>query len=856
MLSVGMASAQIKTSDKYLQKEKSGNDIKVESTDSLEIELTIQAGTSCDSSIALGSCILATGYNELIDFPDFINFKTNEVSIGNFGVVFVKYTIAIPSFALEGTYISKVLYNIYRYSDLCTSISIIFKINIIPPKIPIADFIGSPLSIVEGGTVHFTDLSINAISAWEWNFGDGNVSTEKNPTHIYNLSGQYTVSLKSTGPAGSNTKIKLDYISVLPKGTAGVQSWDFQTIWGVSSPPLIDEQGTIYIGSVEHYLYAINPDGTEKWRFLAGGEINYSATGKDGTIYVSATNYLDAIDKEGIRLWSYPVYGDIYDLAVSADEIIYIVTKSDDNTLRAINEDGEMLWSLGLGWISSMPMHVSIAPDGTIYAFGYLANSSIVRLFAISPNGIVKWTRDTTPYGEYTTKVAIDRSGTIYLGGLSMFQAINPDGTDKWTYSNLHDRFYFEPTIGIKGEIYAVLGEDEGFMIRCFDTNGNIKWNFNIPEPLDLILSSVTVGADGILYFTALDSSLYALNSNGTINWKFKFKDCGEIETGNISSPAISDNKTLLIGYGDKFYAISTSSNGLADSPWPKGGQNNKNTGREINPAPYPISPLNNSLHVPLNMTLEWSTIAGATLYEIEIDTTENFSGKFIIRSQLSDTSIFIENLQLSTTYFWRVRANSSEGISHWSPIWSFNTLPNIPSVPILLSPINEANDQEINLLLSWNPVDDAETYYLEVSESSSFNTTIVNQSGLTSNEYSLQGLSINTTYYWRVNASNISGTSNWSEIWNFITTFTTGINKKDLLQVNVYPVPAINILNINGIQKEHSKVSIYTLDGVLVKQLIAKGIKEIDISNLISGTYIVRITNSQICFNTMIVKY
>src|SRR5262249_7172405 len=52
-------------------------------------------------------------------------------------------------------------------------------------------------------TVQFTDRSdVPAASAWEWNFGDGSTSTERNPVHTYLFGGQYDVRLRVTGQAG------------------------------------------------------------------------------------------------------------------------------------------------------------------------------------------------------------------------------------------------------------------------------------------------------------------------------------------------------------------------------------------------------------------------------------------------------------------------------------------------------------------------------------------------------------------------------------------------------------------------------------------------------------------------------
>ena len=51
------------------------------------------------------------------------------------------------------------------------------------------------------GTVVFTNKSENAVS-YSWDFGDDNVSTEKNPTHVYSSKGEYEVVLTATDNSG------------------------------------------------------------------------------------------------------------------------------------------------------------------------------------------------------------------------------------------------------------------------------------------------------------------------------------------------------------------------------------------------------------------------------------------------------------------------------------------------------------------------------------------------------------------------------------------------------------------------------------------------------------------------------
>ncbi|WP_157243372.1 PKD domain-containing protein, partial [Algoriphagus resistens] len=63
-------------------------------------------------------------------------------------------------------------------------------------------------------TVDFEDLSVGAES-WDWDFGDGNTSTDQNPSHIYENPGVYAVALTTTGGSCSKTITKTNYIQVI-----------------------------------------------------------------------------------------------------------------------------------------------------------------------------------------------------------------------------------------------------------------------------------------------------------------------------------------------------------------------------------------------------------------------------------------------------------------------------------------------------------------------------------------------------------------------------------------------------------------------------------------------------------------
>ncbi|MCZ2460255.1 MAG: PKD domain-containing protein [Chitinophagales bacterium] len=81
--------------------------------------------------------------------------------------------------------------------------------------IPTVDFTASPLTQCATQSVSFTDLSA-PVDQWQWSFGDGNSSSQRNPNHSYALPGRYTVMLIASNNGCPDTMIKTNYINVLP----------------------------------------------------------------------------------------------------------------------------------------------------------------------------------------------------------------------------------------------------------------------------------------------------------------------------------------------------------------------------------------------------------------------------------------------------------------------------------------------------------------------------------------------------------------------------------------------------------------------------------------------------------------
>ncbi len=82
-----------------------------------------------------------------------------------------------------------------------------------------ADFGGAPRSGQAPLAVQFSDLSTGPVSAWTWDFGDGNGSSASAPSHTYAASGAYDVRLTVRGTDGSSdTKTVPAFVSVTTGG--------------------------------------------------------------------------------------------------------------------------------------------------------------------------------------------------------------------------------------------------------------------------------------------------------------------------------------------------------------------------------------------------------------------------------------------------------------------------------------------------------------------------------------------------------------------------------------------------------------------------------------------------------------
>ncbi len=254
-------------------------------------------------------------------------------------------------------------------------------------------------------------------------------------------------------------------------GSTGTANWAFSAGAAIESSPTIGTNGNIYFGADNGTVYALNPTtGGANWTFSTGGNVVSSPSlGNDGTVYVSSEdgNVYALNGVLGTENWVFQSGAPIESSpAVGLNGNVYV--GSDDGTVYGLNgTTGAMIWERAVyaQFVNTSP---AIGPDGTVFIG---ANSNLGFFYAIDgATGAVKWNFASGQYVESSPAVAAD--GTVYFGGSTS------SGT---------------------GVIYALNG-----------TTGVQEWAFGTGDTSG-IFSSPAIGGDGTVYFGSNDGNVYAL---------------------------------------------------------------------------------------------------------------------------------------------------------------------------------------------------------------------------------------------------------------------------------------------------------------------------------------------------------
>ena len=493
--------------------------------------------------------------------------------------------------------------------------------------------------------------------------------------------------------------------------------WSFFTGAATSrNSPVIGLDGTIYINS-EETTFAITPDGKLKWMHQFHTTLHSTpALAKDGTIFISAQNgNLTALKSDGTNKWTVHPSSYIFSSpVVGPDNVVYFNSGTASSTLFAYSADGTQKWYAPLGNQShSTPV---LAKDGHIYV--PCAENTVT---AISTQGDFEWTKTYTSVPGYPVSAAIDEDGIIYFGTSSLF-AIQPNGAVKWKF-NAAGPSEVTCAFGPDGSIYFGSG-DKLYALR---SDGSLKWSFPAG---DNIRSPAAVGAEGAIYFGCDDEKLYALDPDGAQKWTMKLG--GPLR----SSPAIGSDGTIYIASeGGTVYAI----------------------GPEFEPPSAPVGP--GAATGPANVQLDWGAPAS--------DGNSSVTGYIVYRSVASGPFSPIATLGLNLTYTdlnvtngvlytYRMAAKNAYGEGAKCP--PVNATPVAPpSAPQGLAA--KAADKKVTL--SWDAPSDTGgsniTDYCVYRSLAGANFTLVVELGNVLN-YTDTGLKNGKTYTYKVTAKNAAG--------------------------------------------------------------------------------------------------
>jgi PKD repeat protein len=91
---------------------------------------------------------------------------------------------------------------------------------------PVADFYADRFRGAVPFTINFTNQTDGDADQWRWDFGDGQTSSERSPSHRYTTPGVHTVSLTATNRYGTHTKARYSYVDIKPGSTENIYVCD------------------------------------------------------------------------------------------------------------------------------------------------------------------------------------------------------------------------------------------------------------------------------------------------------------------------------------------------------------------------------------------------------------------------------------------------------------------------------------------------------------------------------------------------------------------------------------------------------------------------------------------------------
>ncbi|RLG30032.1 hypothetical protein DRO03_05650 [Methanosarcinales archaeon] len=300
--------------------------------------------------------------------------------------------------------------------------------------------------------VTFTDESTGyGITDWEWDFGDGDNSTEQNPSHVY-TEGIYSVSLTVTNATGSDTCNRSNYITV-SSSSAPVANFGASITSGYD--PLIVLFEDFSLNSPDSWEWDFGDGGTStrqnpKHTYLTPGTYNVSLTvaNADGSDTKTVANYITCIE------WVVPGWV----IRDSWEQFHNDVRHTGFSSSAAPNTNNLLWVSDDIGAVSSSS---PVVTGGRLFVN---CGDTVVSLDESSGAYLSAHGEGSSAYGSWASPCYHD--GNVWCG-------LN-DYPENAPYSSVNGG-----TMVADGHVYA--GNWDGGQYFCFDVaDGGELWNFTV----------------------------------------------------------------------------------------------------------------------------------------------------------------------------------------------------------------------------------------------------------------------------------------------------------------------------------------------------------------------------------------
>lgn len=304
-------------------------------------------------------------------------------------------------------------------------------------------------------------------------------------------------------------------------------------------------KGTIYFGSGDKNIYALNPDGTILWSYSTGGAVNSSpAIGPDGSIFIGSNDHkLYAIGPGDEVAINQPT-----NVQASDGKYSFKIQIIWEKPIKGTNPTGYKIFRS-----TSLNGHYTVigqtGPE-TYYSDSKISDTNFYFYKVSSIKGSIESSLSTEDSGYKTEEKIPDeiKGWPIFMrdparNARSPF--IGPAHPYiNWIYQT-KGSIELSPVIGIDNTIY-VSCEDKS--LYAVSSKGALKWNVPIGS---VINTPPAISNDGTIFIGCEDSKLYAINQDGSSKWSFKTGDSIE------SSPAFGEDGTIYFGSNDHYlYAL------------------------------------------------------------------------------------------------------------------------------------------------------------------------------------------------------------------------------------------------------------------------------------------------------------